>query len=157
MTDEIVQEYSDEAYRGLDRVSRTKTAFPLDPLDDRVIVRLVEEGERVTKGGIRLPKTTEVPQRGVIMAVGPGAIVEIAQSIVLPKELMDRWFMIPEPMRRPLRVKVGDVVYFARYAGVELKVDEENYLALRERDIIAIDRRPPRPATAPAAVDGEIP
>jgi len=89
--------------------------FPLEPLDDRAIVRLIEQEERVTKGGIRLPKTTEIPQRGVVVATGPG----------------------------PLRVKVGDVVYFARYAGVELRVDEEDFLALRERDIIAIDRRGP--------------
>lgn len=114
--------------------------FPLEPLDDRVIVRLIEGAERVTKGGIRLPKTTEVPQRGIVVAVGPGASLGTELTV--------------QDIRRPLRVKVGDVVYFARYAGVELKVDEEDYLALRERDVIAIDRRPPRPVTAPAAVDG---
>lgn len=90
------------------------------PLADRVVLRRHEE-ESKTSGGILLPDTAkQKPQKGTILAVGPG------------KQLKDG-------TRRPLQVKKGDVVLFTSYAGDEYKSGrEQNILLMREEDILAV-------------------
>jgi chaperonin GroES len=93
-------------------------AIKLQPLGDRVVVQPSEE-EEITKGGIILPDTAkEKPQRGVIIAVGPGKLDE-------------------EGKRIPMEVKKGDKVIYSKYAGSEIKQDNEEVLILRESDILA--------------------
>ncbi|MBA7601413.1 10 kDa chaperonin [subsurface metagenome] len=93
-------------------------AIKLQPLGDRVVVRPSDE-EEVTKGGIILPDTAkEKPQRGVVIAVGPGRLDE-------------------EGKRVPMEVKKGDKVIYSKYAGSEIKQDDEEVLILRESDILA--------------------
>lgn len=97
----------------------TATATKIRPLGDRVVVKPIQR-EEVTKSGIVLPDTAkEKPQRGQVIAVGPGRMTD-------------------EGKRLPMEVKVGDEVLFAKYAGTELKIDEEDYLILSEKDILAI-------------------
>lgn len=93
-------------------------AIKLQPLGDRVVVQPSEE-EEITKGGIILPDTAkEKPQRGVIIAVGPGKLDE-------------------EGKRIPMEVKKGDKVIYSKYAGSEIKQDDKEVLILRESDILA--------------------
>jgi len=89
------------------------------PLHDRVIVKRVEE-ETTSPGGIVLPgSATEKPQRGEVVAVGNGRILENGEV-------------------RALDVKAGDSVLFGKYSGSEVKVDGEEYLVMKEEDIIGI-------------------
>jgi len=91
----------------------------LKPLGDRIVVKVVEEVER-TKSGIVLPDTAkEKPQEGEILAVGPGKVLDNGK-------------------RTALEVSVGQKVLFARYAGTEVKMENEEYLILRESDIVSI-------------------
>jgi chaperonin GroES len=91
----------------------------LRPLGDRVVVRPVEQ-EEVTASGIVLPDTAkEKPQRGEVIAVGPGRIAD-------------------DGSRLPMDVKDGEQVLFAKYAGTEVKVGDEEYLIISEKDILAI-------------------
>lgn len=102
----------------------------LRPLGDRVVVKPLEEEER-TKGGIVLPDTAkEKPQHGEVMAVGPGNWDEEGEK------------------RRPLDVKVGDRVLYGKYSGSEIKVEDEEYLILRESDILAVVAKQPVAAKA---------
>ena len=97
----------------------TATATKIRPLGDRVVVKPIQK-EEVTKSGIVLPDTAkEKPQRGQVVAVGPGRLTD-------------------DGKRLPMEVKVGDEVLFAKYAGTELKIDDEEYLILSEKDILAI-------------------
>lgn len=90
----------------------------LKPLGDRVVVRALEREEK-TASGILLPDTAkEKPQEGEIVAVGPGRY--------------------EDGTRVALDVKVGDKVIFSKYAGTEIKVNNEEVLILRESDILAI-------------------
>jgi chaperonin GroES len=90
----------------------------LKPLGDRVIVEVVEE-EETTISGIVLPDSAkEKPQRGRVLAVGSG-----------------RW---EEGKRVPLEVNEGDEVVYSKYGGTEIKVDGNEYLILRESDILAV-------------------
>lgn len=94
-------------------------AINLKPLGDRVVVEPIEQ-EEMTAGGIVLPETAkEKPQRGTIIAAGPGARDEEGDRIALD-------------------VKVGDVVLYAKYAGTEFKVDGKKLLILKESDLLAI-------------------
>jgi chaperonin GroES len=91
----------------------------LKPLGSRVVVEPLES-EEVTAGGIVLPETAkEKPQKGTILAAGPGDRDEDGKRIALD-------------------VKVGDVVLYAKYSGTEIKVDGKKLLILRESDILAI-------------------
>lgn len=91
----------------------------IKPLEDRVVVKPGTEEER-TKGGIVLPDTAkERPQEGEVMAVGPGRLLDSGE-------------------RAPMDVKVGDKVIFAKYGGTEIKIDGEEYIILRQSDILAI-------------------
>ncbi len=96
------------------------TQTTLKPLGERVIVR-PQSREEVTRSGIVLPDTAkEKPQRGEVLAVGPGRFDDEGEK------------------RIPMDVKVGDKVLFAKYAGTEFKVDDEELLILSEKDILAI-------------------
>ncbi len=94
--------------------------FQIRPLADRVVVK-PQEREEKTKGGIYLPDTAskEKPQEGTIMAVGEGRLDDSGKRI-------------------PVAVKRGDRVLFAKYAGTEVKLDDEDYLILAEKDILAV-------------------
>jgi chaperonin GroES len=90
----------------------------LQPLDDRVVVRPAESEEK-TAGGIVLPdKAKEKQQRGEVVAVGPGKLLETGE-------------------RAGLSLKVGDQVLFAKYGGSEVKINGEELKILRENDILA--------------------
>ena len=89
------------------------------PLQDRVIVKRVEEEEK-TKGGIIIPDTAkEKPQEGKVVAVGPGKVSDSGEKVAL-------------------EVKEGDRVLFSKYAGTEIKIEEEEHLIMREDDILGI-------------------
>ena len=89
------------------------------PLNDRVIVKRLEE-ERTSPGGIVIPDTAaEKPVQGKIVAVGKGKILEDGQV-------------------RPLDVKVGDKILFGKYSGSEIKIDGEEHLIMREEDILGV-------------------
>lgn len=91
----------------------------IQPLADRVLVKRIEE-EQQTKGGIIVPDTAkEKPQQGKIVAVGPGRMTEDGKRI------------------KP-GVKKGDKVLFGKYAGTEVSMGNQEYLILREEDILAI-------------------
>lgn len=90
----------------------------LEPLGDRVIVKPIPR-EDVTKGGIYLPDTAkEKPQEGEVIAVGPGKVGD-------------------DGKRQPMELKKGDRVIYAKYAGAELKEEDEEYIILRESDVLA--------------------
>jgi chaperonin GroES len=94
-------------------------AMKLRPLGDRVVIR-PQEREEMTKSGLVIPDTAkEKPQEGKVVAVGPGAIDE-------------------KGTRRPLDVKEGDRVLYAKWAGTEVKLDGEEHLIVRESDILAV-------------------
>jgi len=89
------------------------------PLQDRVIVRRIEEEEK-TKGGIIIPDTAkEKPMEGKVIAVGKGKVLEDGKI-------------------HPLDVKAGDRVLFGKYAGTEVKIDGEEHLIMREDDILGV-------------------
>jgi len=89
------------------------------PLDDRVLVKQ-SEAEETTSGGIVLPDTAkEKPQRGKVVAVGPGKLLDSGE-------------------RGKPGVKKGNEVYYAKYAGTEVKIDGEDYVILRESDVLAV-------------------
>ena len=93
-------------------------AIKLKPLGDRVVVKPIVK-EEVTKSGIVLPDTAkEKPQEGEVVAVGPGRVDENGKRV-------------------SMEVKEGEKVIYAKYAGTEIKLDEEEYLILRESDILA--------------------
>lgn len=97
----------------------TATKKTLKPLQDKVIVQKLEPEEK-TSGGIVLPDTArEKPQEGKVVAVGPGLVDDKGQ-------------------RKPIDVKEGDHVLYAKYSGTEVKLDGIEYLILSERDILAI-------------------
>lgn len=95
-----------------------ETNLKVRPLDDRVVVEPLEAEEK-TAGGILLPDTAkEKPQRGKIVAVGPGKVLE-------------------DGKRQALTVAVGDEVLFGRYAGNEIEIDGKEVKIMRESDLLA--------------------
>lgn len=91
----------------------------LKPLGDRVIIERIEETEQKSAGGIIIPDTArEKPQMGKIVAVGDGKKDDDGKRIAMD-------------------VEVGDVIFFGKYAGTELKVDNKEFLIMHESDIIA--------------------
>lgn len=100
----------------------TKAKIKFRPLEDRVLV-MQSESEEMTTGGIVLPDTArEKPQRGQVVAAGPGKLLDSGE-------------------RGALDVKVGDEVYYGKYAGTEVEMDGEKYVILRENDILAVVER----------------
>jgi len=89
------------------------------PLDDRVLVKQ-NEAEEKTSGGIVLPDTAqEKPQRGKVISIGPGKLLDSGE-------------------RAALSVKKGDEVVYGKYSGSEVEIDDEKYVILRESDILGI-------------------
>jgi chaperonin GroES len=97
----------------------TKTATKLRPLHDRILVKRLEEGD-VKHGSIIIPDTAkEKPQEGKVIAVGTGKVNDDGKRI-------------------PLEVKAGDRILFGKYSGSEVKIDDEEYLILREDDVLGV-------------------
>jgi chaperonin GroES len=91
----------------------------LQPLADRVVVKPLEETEQM-KGGLYIPDTAkEKPQQGEVVAVGPGRMSEDGKRI-------------------ETELKVGDRVIYGKYSGTEVTVEHEDYLILRESDVLAV-------------------
>ena len=91
----------------------------LKPLGDRIIAKATS-AEEVTKGGIVLPDTAqEKPQEGEVIAVGPGKVLDSGKMM-------------------PMDVKVGDKIIYGKYGGTEVKVGDEEYIILRQDDVLAI-------------------
>ena len=89
------------------------------PLHDRIIVQRIEEGEQKV-GGIIIPDTAkEKPQQGKVIAVGQGKVKD-------------------DGKRQPLDVQDGDTILFGKYSGQEIKIDGEDYLIMREEEVLAI-------------------
>lgn len=89
------------------------------PLQDRILVKRIEEEEK-TKGGIIIPDAAkEKPQEGIVVAVGDGKVLESGQKV------------------KP-GVKAGDKILFGKYSGTEIKIDGDEHLILREDDVLAI-------------------
>jgi chaperonin GroES len=89
------------------------------PLHDRILIKRLEEQEQ-KKGGIIIPDTAkEKPQEGKVIAVGNGKVNDEGKKI-------------------PLDVKAGDKILFGKYSGSEVKIDDDEYLIMREEDVLAI-------------------
>lgn len=97
----------------------TKKKIKFRPMDDRVLVEPVEADER-TAGGIVLPDSArEKPQRGVVVAVGPGKLLDSGK-------------------RGEMSVSLGEEVFYGKYSGTEIDLGTDQYVVLRESDILAI-------------------
>ncbi len=97
----------------------TTKQIKLKPLADKVVIKVVEETES-TPGGIILPDTArERPQKGEVLAVGPGKTGKDGQ-------------------KEPMGIEVGDKILFAKYGGTEIKIDNEEYKILSINDILAV-------------------
>jgi chaperonin GroES len=98
--------------------TKTSSSVKVAPLADRVVIKALEETESM-RGGLFIPDTAkEKPQQGEIVAVGPGRF--------------------DEGKRVPMDVKVGDKVLYGKYSGTEVTIDGEQYLILRESDVLAV-------------------
>lgn len=96
----------------------TKSKVKIQPLQDRVVIRALEETESM-RGGLYIPDTAkEKPQQGEIMAVGPGRY-EKGEKI-------------------PVELKVGQKVLYGKYSGTEITLDDEEYLIIKESDVLAV-------------------
>lgn len=94
--------------------------MPFEPINDRVLIKRTEAGDK-TKGGILLPDAAkDKPQQGTVIAVGKGAVVDGALV--------------------PMSVKTGDIVVLAKWVGAEIKVDDVDYLVVKESEILGILR-----------------
>ena len=97
----------------------TKKKIKFRPMDDRVLVE-PREADKTTAGGIILPDTAkEKPQRGVVMAIGSGKLLDSGH-------------------RGEMSVKLGDEVFYGKYSGTEVEFGSDKYVVLRESDILAI-------------------
>ncbi len=91
----------------------------IKPLQDRLVIKRIEEEEK-TKGGIIIPDSAkEKPQEGRVVAIGDGKTLESGQ-------------------KAPLTVKPGDKILFGKYSGTEIKIDGEEHLIMREDDVLAV-------------------
>ena len=100
-------------------MAQTATAAKLRPMGNRVVIKPAAR-EETTKSGIVLPDTSkEKPQRGEVIATGTGRVTDDGKRV-------------------EMEVKVGDIVLFAKYAGTEFKLEDDELLILSEKDILAI-------------------
>jgi chaperonin GroES len=98
----------------------TASAVNIKPLADRVVVRPLDEMEEQTKGGIIVPDTAkEKPQQGEVVAVGPGRVSDDGNRV-------------------DMELSNGDTVLYGKYSGTEVSVGGEDYLILRETDVLAV-------------------
>ncbi len=99
-----------------------KLKTKIQPLQDRLLVRRVEEEEEEQQGVIIIPDSAkEKPQEGEVIAVGPGKVTD-------------------DGKRQKVDVKEGDRIFFAKYSGTEIKLEGEEYLIMREDDVLAVLR-----------------
>ncbi|HEU5173535.1 MAG TPA: co-chaperone GroES [Gemmatimonadaceae bacterium] len=99
--------------------TKSAAGVKISPLADRVVVKALEESEQM-RGGLYIPDTAkEKPQQGEVIAAGPGRFDEKGN-------------------RLPMDVKPGDKVLYGKYSGTEVTIDGEQYLILRESDVLAI-------------------
>ncbi|GGV09929.1 co-chaperone GroES [Actinomadura sediminis] len=97
----------------------TATKVTLKPLEDRIVVQPLE-AETTTASGLVIPDTAkEKPQEGTVVAVGPGRVDDKGERV-------------------PVDVKVGEVVLYSKYGGTEVKYNNEEYLVLSARDVLAV-------------------
>ena len=97
----------------------TQTKLSIRPLGDRVIVKALPQEEK-TRGGVILPDTAkEKPQQGEVVAVGPGRVTDKGTKV-------------------EMEVQVGNRVLYGKYAGTEVKLDGEDYLIIKESEVLAI-------------------
>ena len=100
-------------------MSDTATKIKIQPLGDRLIVKVVEPKE-TKKGGLIIPETAkEKPQEGEVLAVGKGKIADDGKLIAM-------------------EIKTGDIVLYGKYSGTEIKINDEEYLIMREEDVLGI-------------------
>ena len=100
-------------------MAKAMTTTTLHPLHDRILVKRIEEGE-VRRGGLIIPDSAkEKPQEGKVLAVGNGTVAE-------------------DGKKTPLDVKAGDRVLFGKYSGSEVTLDGEEYLIMKEDDVLGI-------------------
>jgi chaperonin GroES len=105
---------------GTDRTGKEHTVMKVRPLQDRVLIKRLEDDTEKTKGGLYIPDSAkEKPQQGKVMAVGKGRVSDDGKVI-------------------PLDVKAGDKILFGKYSGSEIKVDGEELLIMREEDILGV-------------------
>ena len=98
--------------------TKSAAGVKVNPLADRVVVKALEETEQM-RGGLYIPDTAkEKPQQGEVIAVGPGRV--------------------EKDKRVPQGVKVGDKVLYGKYSGTEVTIDGEQFLILRESDVLAV-------------------
>jgi chaperonin GroES len=98
----------------------TAKKLTIKPLEDRVVVQPFEAEER-TAGGIVLPDTArEKPMRGKVTATGPGKLIEKSGE------------------RAKMSLKIGDVVFYGKYAGTEIEIDGDDFVILRESEVLAV-------------------
>jgi len=91
----------------------------IQPMADKVVIKVLDVAEQKTKSGLYVPDTAkEKPQEGEVMAVGPGALNDKGERV-------------------PVNLAVGDKVIFSKYAGMEVKIDGEELLIVSERDVLA--------------------
>ena len=97
----------------------TAASTQIQPLADRIVIKPLEETEQM-RGGLYIPDTAkEKPQQGEVIAVGPGKLTDEGQRI-------------------PAELKAGDRVLYGKYSGTEVTVGDEQYLILRESDVLAV-------------------
>jgi chaperonin GroES len=105
--------------KGGGRHMATQAATKIQPLADRIVVKALEETEQM-RGGLYIPDTAkEKPQQGEVVAAGPGKLNDDGKRV-------------------PLEVAVGNRILYGKYSGTEVNVDGEEYLILRESDVLAI-------------------
>jgi chaperonin GroES len=98
--------------------TKSAAATKINPLGDRVVIRALEESEQM-RGGLYIPDTAkEKPQQGEVIAAGPGRF--------------------EKDKRVPMEVKAGDKVLYGKYSGTEVTIDGEQFLILRESDVLAV-------------------
>lgn len=104
-------------------MGKTKSAAArIQPLADRVVIKALDDSEQM-RGGLYIPDTAkEKPSQGEVMAAGPGKLSD-------------------EGTRVPLDVKVGDTILYGKYSGTDVSLDGEEFLILRESDILAIVKK----------------
>jgi chaperonin GroES len=97
----------------------TAAATQIQPLADRIVIKPLEDTEQM-RGGLYIPDTAkEKPQQGEVVAVGPGKLTDDGNRV-------------------PAEVKTGDRVLYGKYSGTEVTLDNEQYLILRESDVLAV-------------------
>ena len=103
-------------------MAETATKIKIQPLGDRLILKAVDAKE-IKKSGIIIPDTAkEKPQEGLVVAVGKGKIAEESGRLIA------------------MEVKTGDTVLYGKYSGTEIKIDDEEYIIMREEDVLGIVR-----------------